>query len=336
MGTSGLDRMVVRFGKLGLILGAALLAGACSQVELAPALQPLSQETIMLLGKNGMSASSPIFVRVFKEESELEVWKLREDGRFYHFRTYPICNWSGGLGPKLRQGDMQTPEGFYTVSAGQMNPTSQYHLAFNLGFPNAYDRAQGRTGQFLMVHGKCRSAGCYAMTDALMEEIYALAREAFIGGQQSFEVHAFPFRMTESNMRRYRTSPHYRFWRMLKDGYDYFETTRQLPAVAVCERRYVVNVRWTGGPLSQIDPQSACPQFERPAMVPFMPLDRTQVAEARVMAPGVKMRSAAANSESSSGVAGILASFSNVDFGRMLGLGASQSSMRSSATAFSR
>ena len=128
---------------------------------------------------------APIFVRIFKEESELEVWKQRDDGRFYHFKTYPICNWSGDLGPKVQQGDKQAPEGFYTVAKYQMNPNSQFHIAFNLGYPNAYDQAHSRTGDFLMVHGKCSSAGCYAMTDALIEEIYALARESFSGGQET-------------------------------------------------------------------------------------------------------------------------------------------------------
>jgi murein L,D-transpeptidase YafK len=278
MGTSGLDIMVVRFARLAFALCAAVAAASCSKVELSAAMQPLSQETMMLLGKKGMSPSAPIFIRIFKEESELEVWKQREDGRFYLFRTYPICNWSGSLGPKVTQGDMQSPEGFYTITSQQMNPNSQYHLAFNLGFPNQFDKSLGRNGQFLMVHGNCRSAGCYAMTDALMEEIYGLAREAFIGGQPSFEVHAFPFRMTEANMRRYGTSPHYRFWRMIKEGFDYFETTRQLPAVAICERRYVVNVRWRGGDLARLNPQGYCPPFERPAMVPFTPLDWSQQA----------------------------------------------------------
>ncbi len=134
---------------------------------------------------------------------ELEVWKQRDDGRFYHFKTYPICNWSGDLGPKTRYGDRQAPEGFYTITREQMNPDSKYHLAFNLGYPNAYDRSQQRTGDFLMIHGKCKSAGCYAMTDALIEEIYAMARESFIGGHDSFQVHAFPFRMTDENMARY-------------------------------------------------------------------------------------------------------------------------------------
>ena len=151
----------------------------------------------MLLGKQGMDAQTPIFIRIFKEKLELEIWKQREDGRFYHLKTYPICNWSGDLGPKVRQGDRQAPEGFYTVTREQMNPDSNYHLAMNLGYPNAFDRSQGRTGEVLMIHGKCKSAGCYAMTDALIEEIYAIAREFFLGEHDSFQVHAFPFRMTE-------------------------------------------------------------------------------------------------------------------------------------------
>ena len=201
------------------LLGAALLVGAlagCTKVELSPHLQPLSKETMMLLGKKGMDVPSPMFIRIFKEESELEVWKQRSDGRFYHFKTYPICNWSGDLGPKVKQGDKQAPEGFYRVARHQMNPNSQFYLAFNLGFPNAYDRANNRTGDFLMIHGKCKSAGCYAMTDALIEEIYALARESFIGGQEMIHVDAFPFRMTQANLDRHKSNPHYSFWLTMK------------------------------------------------------------------------------------------------------------------------
>jgi murein L,D-transpeptidase YafK len=272
-------------------LGLALLAAACAKTEIPAHLKPLSPDAMMLLGKKGMTSGAPIFVRVFKEESELEVWKQRDDGRFYHLKSYPICNWSGDLGPKLQQGDKQAPEGFYTVSRHQMNPSSQFHLAFNLGYPNAFDKAHRRTGEFLMVHGKCKSAGCYAMTDGFIEEIYALAREAFIGGQDSFEVHAFPFRMTPENLARHKSSPHTRFWATLKEAYDHFETTRQPPPIAVCERRYVVNVKWDGG---RLDPEKACPRFERPAIEPFTPRPKDQVADAeRIVAPGPRMRSLA-------------------------------------------
>ena len=277
----------------GLGAGAvALLLSACAQTEIPPHLRPLSRETVMQLGKKGMEPGQPIFVRVFKEESELEVWKQRPDGRFYHFKTYPICNWSGDLGPKERQGDRQAPEGFYAISRGQMNPNSSFHLAFNLGYPNAFDKAHGRTGDFLMVHGKCKSAGCYAMTDAIMEEIYALAREAFIGGQESFEVHAYPFRMTDERMTRLATHQHSRFWSTLKEGYDYFELTRQPPPVTVCERRYLVNAKWRGR-VDRVDPNGMCPAYEKPKPEPFKPAHNDQVADAPIVVPGPKMRTAA-------------------------------------------
>jgi murein L,D-transpeptidase YafK len=246
----------------------SLLASCAAQIQMPAHLRPLTKQSLSLLGKKGMSPASPIFIRIFKQESQLEIWKQRDDGRFYHFRTYPICHWSGDLGPKLRKGDKQAPEGFYSVAKWQMNPNSSFHLSFNLGYPNAYDKSHGRTGDFLMVHGKCKSAGCYAMTDALMEEIYALAREAFDGGQERFHVHAFPFRMTDENLKRHRKNPNYRFWKMLKPAYDHFELTRQPPNVLVCQRRYHVNVEWDG---PKLDPVGWCPRFRQAAVDPFVP-----------------------------------------------------------------
>ena len=212
-----------------------------------------------LLSLKGMKPDAPIFVRIFKEESELEIWKLK-DGHFELFRTYPICAWSGTLGPKAVQGDRQAPEGFYTVSRGQMNPHSNYHLAFNIGFPNAHDRANGYTGSALMVHGNCKSVGCYAMTDAYIEEIYILAREAFNGGQTRFHVHAFPFRMTAENMQRHRDNPWYPFWTRLKEGYDSFETSAKLPVIKVCSKQYLVNASFTGGDPA---PEASCPLYTK-------------------------------------------------------------------------
>ena len=280
-----------RFVGMTLAGGAALFVlASCStmQQEIPAAERPLTKETQELLAKKGMKAESPIFVRIFKEDSELEIWKLKDDGRFHHFKTYPVCNWSGGLGPKLKQGDKQAPEGFYTITPGQMNPRSQYHLAFNLGFPNAYDRSNGRDGQFLMVHGDCRSAGCYAMTDALVEEIYALARESFKGGQEKFNVHAFPFRMTSENMKRYSRHRWMPFWRTLKEGYDHFEVSRQPPQVAVCDRRYLVSARFTTG--EPVRPDAACPPFERVKPTLFVEAPQSKMPEKHVVAIGPKKR----------------------------------------------
>jgi murein L,D-transpeptidase YafK len=238
------------------------LAG-CDTDTAAPtlrSLQPLSAQMLASIERKNMSKESPILVRIFKEESELEVWKEDQSGRMALLKTYPICRWSGDLGPKIRTGDRQAPEGFYTITPSLMNPNSSYYLSINLGFPNTYDRANGRTGSFLMIHGDCSSAGCYAMTDEQVAEIYALARESFFGGQTSFQIQAFPFRMTPQNMARHRNSPHMPFWRMLKLGYDHFEVTRQEPKVDVCDRRYVFNTEANG----RYNPSGACPTLTTP------------------------------------------------------------------------
>ena len=223
-------------------------------------MQPLSDRILADIEKSNMAKESPILVRIFKEESEFEVWKEDKTGRFALLRTYPICRWSGELGPKIKQGDRQAPEGFYTITPGQMNPNSNYYLAINTGFPNAYDRANDRTGQFLMIHGDCSSAGCYAMTDEQIAEIYALARESFFGGQKSFQIQAFPFRMTPLNMARHRDSPHMAFWRMLKQGYDHFEVTRHEPKIEVCDKHYVFDPETKG----KFSPADRCPAYKVP------------------------------------------------------------------------
>lgn len=274
------------------ILVALTAAGCTGAPEIPAAEQPLSKSAMKLLGRKGMDAGAPVFVRIFKQESELEIWKARADGRFYHFKTYPICTWSGELGPKLREGDKQAPEGFYRVRAYQMNPNSKFHIAFNLGYPNAYDRSRNRTGKFLMVHGKCTSAGCYAMTDALMEEIYAITREAFRAGQETIEVHAYPFRMTEANMKLHARNKWIGFWKTLKRGYDHFELHRIPPQVAVCERRYIVNVHMPTN--LRLDPMRACPRFDRPMIEPFFPHPaEMQIASERIKASGPKKRTLA-------------------------------------------
>jgi murein L,D-transpeptidase YafK len=190
------------------------------------------------LAARGVSLGAPIYIRIFKLESELELW-VQKDGRFVRLASYPICLWSGRLGPKLKEGDRQAPEGFYTVSAEQLNPNSRWHRSFNLGYPNAFDRAHGRTGSFLMVHGGCLSIGCYAMTDSVVDEIWRLVTAALDNGQAQFAVHVFPFRMTERNLRLRRGYQWESFWADLKRGYDLFEQAKVPPVVSVCNGRYV-------------------------------------------------------------------------------------------------
>ena len=192
------------------------------------------------LAGRDLKPGMPVFIRIFKQTSELELWMKGRDG-WELFRTIPVCRWSGRLGPKLKQGDKQAPEGFYTVTRAQLNPNSRHHLSFNLGFPNRFDRSLGRTGSFLMVHGGCTSAGCYAIRDHEVEVVYRLVEAALRAGQRHVDVHAFPFRLTEAALARHKTNRWHRFWTMLKPGYDAFERERRVPSVKVADKSYVVN-----------------------------------------------------------------------------------------------
>ena len=189
------------------------------------------------LGQQGLAKGTPVFVRIFKREFELELW-MQKNGRYVHFATYPICRWSGRLGPKLKQGDHQAPEGFYTADKRSLNPNSRWHRSFNLGFPNLYDRALNRTGSFIMVHGGCSSVGCFAMTNAVIDELWDLVTAALNAGQSRFQIQVFPFRMTEGNLHARASNPQIAFWRNLKSGYDLFEKTGQPPRVSICNRTY--------------------------------------------------------------------------------------------------
>ncbi len=225
----------------GLSRGLVLLAVAVtlSSCFTHRSMAPLPDETKTELRAKGLEIGAPIFVRVFKLENEMEVWLRNVTGQYTHFRTYPICNWSGKLGPKLKEGDKQAPEGFYVVNATQMNPNSKFHLSFNMGFPNAYDKAHGHTGSHLMVHGGCRSIGCYAITDDAITELFILAREAFTKGQRDFPIAAFPFRLTDHRLAQSQSHPWIDFWRNLKSGYDLFEANRRPPIAGVQNGRYV-------------------------------------------------------------------------------------------------
>jgi murein L,D-transpeptidase YafK len=190
------------------------------------------------LAAHGVKLGVPVVLRIFKLDSELELW-VEKDGRFVRFATYPICLWSGRLGPKLKEGDKQAPEGFYTVASDQLNPDSRWHRAFNLGFPNAFDRSQGRYGSFLMVHGGCSSIGCYAMTDPVVDELWQFVTAALEQGQARVPVHVFPFRMTDRNLAARKGQRWGSFWTDLKRGYDMFEASHLPPVVSVCKARYV-------------------------------------------------------------------------------------------------
>jgi murein L,D-transpeptidase YafK len=185
----------------------------------------------------GLQLGQPALLRIFKQESELEIW-LKRGEKFEFFKIYPICKWSGQLGPKLREGDGQAPEGFYEVTQKQLNPNSRYHLAMNIGFPNAFDVSQTRTGSALMIHGSCVSIGCYAMTDAGIEDIYKVVEQALSAGQRSVPIHIFPFRMTQNNMNSHASSAWISYWKNLAEGDALFQKTRVAPDVWSCGGQY--------------------------------------------------------------------------------------------------
>jgi murein L,D-transpeptidase YafK len=223
----------------------------------------LSGKIVQKMQAMSMAKESPIMLRIFKEEGVLEVWKANASNRFEMLRQYKICAWSGKLGPKVKEGDRQAPEGFYPIAPGQMNPHSSYYLAINTGYPNRFDQANGRHGSNLMIHGACSSSGCYSMTDEQMQEIFALARDAYKGGQQAVQLQALPFRMTAENMARHRNSPNIDFWNMLKPGYDQFEITKRPPEINICEKKYVFNQQTDG----KFSPTGPCPAMSTPAVM---------------------------------------------------------------------
>ncbi|WP_018690238.1 L,D-transpeptidase family protein [Ahrensia kielensis] len=257
--------MNLRRFSIALGLASALALAGCNSSDVLDvarkANQPLPQDVVRKMKAQGMTKSSPVMMRIFKEEGVLEVWKQKDTGRYGLVKSYEICKYSGVKGPKIKEGDRQAPEGFYMVNRGLMNPNSDYYLSFNLGYPNRFDRSLGRTGSNLMVHGDCSSAGCYAMTDENVAEIYGFARDALAGGQEAFQVQAFPFRMTAENMVKHRDSEHFEYWSMLKKGYDHFELTQLPPKVDVCNRRYVFNQSAVEG---SFNASAACPKMEMP------------------------------------------------------------------------
>jgi murein L,D-transpeptidase YafK len=235
-----------RFFALSLVLVVAVALSACgglvSKGDSKRSIQPLKASAVEKMTAMGTDPKQGTLIRIFKESSELEVWKRTAAGGYKLFDTYAICAWAGELGPKIKEGDRQSPEGFYNITPGLMNPNSSYYLAFNTGYPNKFDRANGRTGSLLMVHGDCSSRGCYSMTDEAMAEIYAIVRESFSGGNATVQLQIYPFRMTPQNMAKHADSPHFAFWQNIKEGYDRFELAKSPPAWDVCEKRYTFDV----------------------------------------------------------------------------------------------
>jgi murein L,D-transpeptidase YafK len=264
---------ILAFGLLTVLAG-------CNEVHDSRAAQPLSREMLALMQEKGVAPQAPMLIRAYKKEAEFEVWKMRPDGSYELLKTFPICRWSGQLGPKTHEGDRQSPEGFYSITPAMMNPNSAYYLSFNIGYPNAYDRAHGATGGAVMVHGVCSSAGCFSMTDAQIAEIYALARESFAGGQHAIQMQSYPFHMNVQNLAKYRLDPNMAFWKELKKGHDHFEARKADVAVAVCGGHYVFDAKSANG--QSLDAEAPCPPLKLDPEIEAKAAERQRADDAAV------------------------------------------------------
>ena len=256
--------MAVPFSRLlgfAMVIVATLALAGCGGImpksSSMRAQQSLKQATLTKLEQMGSSPGQAMMIRIFKQSNEFEVWKRTKAGGYKLFKTYEICAYSGDLGPKIKEGDRQSPEGFYNITPGLLNPNSNFYLSFDTGFPNKFDRAHGRTGSNLMVHGDCSSRGCYSMTDEAIAEIYALVRESFAGGNPVVQLQIYPFRMTPQKLAAYSDSPNIDFWMNIKEGYDRFELAKVPPAWDVCEKKYVFDLKREDE--TPLDAAAACP-----------------------------------------------------------------------------
>ncbi|WP_075183477.1 peptidoglycan meso-diaminopimelic acid protein amidase [Pantoea sp. 1.19] len=236
-------------GKIALLF-AMIFMPAISFASVTPSVAPLEPVSKAL---KKQLLGTPVYVQIFKEERTLELYGKIGDA-YRLLDSYRICNYSGGLGPKRRQGDFKSPEGFYSVTLSQLKPDSRFYRAINIGFPNQYDREMGYDGKYLMIHGACVSVGCYAMTDGQMDEIYRYVEAALRNGQPSVPVNIYPFRMTDANMQRHKYSVYNSFWKELQPGYQYFAEHQVPPSMAVMSGKYVMHDAGTfepGGHVNQ-------------------------------------------------------------------------------------
>lgn len=271
-----------RFAHWGVLALAAAALSACEDTGSLSrrSMRPIPPETLALMEQAGVGKDSPTLIRTYKKEAEFEIWKMRPDGRYVHLKTFPMCRWSGQLGPKAREGDRQVPEGFYSITPAQMNPNSAYYLSFNVGYPNAYDRAMGHGGGSIMVHGACSSAGCFSMTDKQISEIYAIARTSFNAGQRAIQMQSYPFKMTAENLAKHRLDPNIAFWKQLKQGSDHFEVASREPTVGVCGKHYVFNAAPADG--HALDGAAPCPSLKRDGQIEALVAERNSKDEAKV------------------------------------------------------
>jgi hypothetical protein len=190
--------------------------------------------------------ATDLYLRAFKHEGVLELWGRNPGERRYRLvQTYPMCATSGTLGPKVELGDLQIPEGIYTVYS--FNPFSSYHLSMRVDYPNRRDLARGATrpGGDIYIHGGCATVGCIPLDDGPVEELYWVLARARDLAAPPVPLHIFPARMSGEGARVLRAQEQSRgelaeFWAELRPAYDFFEVTREVPRMQI-GRRYVLD-----------------------------------------------------------------------------------------------
>ncbi len=198
------------------------------------------------LKKAGITSNFEVYMAAYKSEGKFELWlKGVGQNQFELFKTYNFCAHSGTIGPKVLEGDGQTPEGFYKINV--FNPESSYHLSLGLNYPNKVDLARtgkdNKAGNDIYIHGNCVTIGCIPLSDEKIKEVYLIAIEARNGGQKDIPVSIFPFKLTEDNLKKHGAQfpTQVTFWKTLQVGYAYFDKYKTLPKITQEKGGYVVN-----------------------------------------------------------------------------------------------
>jgi murein L,D-transpeptidase YafK len=251
----------VKIAIVCLLLTGALTVHAKDRV--AAARQNKSAAVSELFANAGVAyPPEELYLRAFKHERELEVWAGARGQPLKKVKTYPFCAASGELGPKRRQGDLQVPEGFYTIDL--FNPRSDYHLSIRVSYPNESDRILGQQplGGAIMVHGNCVSIGCIAIEDGPIEELYILTLDSRAKMGRNVPIHIFPRRLDAAGLAELRKLPHatealLAFWRGLEPGWRFFEETQRPPRVSVDPKTGAYHVRSASPPAATPRPGAA-------------------------------------------------------------------------------
>ncbi len=229
----------VILGALALCVASFQDATAARRIERSQAPVVAARESLLAaeFAAKDLKLGSPVFIRIYKNTSRMELW-VQQGARYALFKTYGICRWAGGLGPKMHEGDNQSPEGLYHISSEDLIVNPRWHRAMNINYPNRFDVMNGRGGSGILIHGKCASVGCFAIQDANVEEVYDAVRAALHNGQARIPVLALPFSFAKYAPAVEDTAKMNDFWSDLRRADILFDRDRLPPTAYVCDGRY--------------------------------------------------------------------------------------------------